>query len=152
MLVELKELEKELFKEFRPLIEEAASAKGVDPGHVVKAWAAAIDYDLWLTDMVMEVGFRGFLDRLIERAGRVGEEFIENLYSLFYTLMSVNSALLGDAPYREETLRTLIEWSSRCAEEVEDYLDTLLFLIPDEEYKAVTESLGELEACQKLEE
>jgi len=143
VLVELKELEKELFKEFRPLIEEAASAKGVDPERVIKAWAAAIDYDLWLIDMVMEVGFRGFLDRLIERAGRVGEEFIESLYSLFYTLMSVNSALLGDAPYREETLRTLIEWSSRYAEEVEDYLDTLLFLIPDEEYKAVTESLGE---------
>ena len=144
VLMELKELEKELFAELRPLLEEAAREKKLDSEAVVRAYAAAIDYDLWLIDMVIEVGFHGFLDRLTERAGKVGEEFVGYLYALFYVIMSINSALLGGAPHREDTLKILVEWGSHYAREVEDYLDTLLFLIPDEEYEAVSEFLREL--------
>ena len=66
------------------------------------------------------------------------------LYALFYVIMSINSALLGGAPHREDTLKILVEWGSHYAREVEDCLDTLLFLIPDEEYEAVSEFMREL--------
>ena len=137
-LIKLKELEKELFRMLKPLLREGAGRRGVDPIPVIKAHATVIDYDLWLIDMVTELGFHGFVERLMERAGDIIEDFVRCLYSLFYVTMSVDLALLGDASYREDTLRTLVRWCSSYAKEVEDYLDTLIFLIPDEEYEAVS--------------
>lgn len=140
-LLRIKELEKEVFGELRLALERATRERGVNPEPVVAAHAAAVDYDLWLIDMVVEYGLYGFAERLAERASEMCDDLAERLYSLFYVVMCVDAALLGGAPYDEGALGVLVEWCSYYAEEVEDYLDTLIFLIPDEEYEAVREFL-----------
>ncbi len=141
ILVKLRELEKELFKEIKLLLKKAAREKRVSSEPIIMAHAAAIDYDLWLIDMIIELGLQGFVERIIKRASGISDDFVKSLYSLFYVMMSVDVALLSGAPYRKDTLDILVERCSHYAKEVEDYLDTLIFLIPDEEYRAVTEFL-----------
>ena len=130
-------LEKRLFEELKPLLEERAASYGVDPGSVVRVHAAVIDYDLWVISSVLEVGFDGFLRRLSERAGMEAEEFVGYLYSLICVTMCIDSVLLKGAPHRRDTFEALIGWGSSYAEEVEDYLDTLSLLISDEAYEAL---------------
>jgi len=142
-LLRLRELGVELFERARPLLERAAREKGVEPEPVIQAHAAAMDYTLWLIDAVAEVGPAGLVERLAERGGEVIWGLVESLYSLLYAMMSVDEALLGGAPYRRDALEALVELCSRYARDVEDYLDTLIFLIPDEGYSAVVEFLGE---------
>ena len=135
-------LEKRLFKEIKRAVEKAANEKGIDPEPAIKAHTTAINYDMWLINMASRVGLHGLIERLVERLSGFGEEFAKVLYSMFYAMISVDTALLRNAPYNEETLKTLTEWCSKYAEEVEDYLDTLTFLIPDEEYKAVKDLIA----------
>jgi len=142
-LLRLRELGVELFERARPLLERAARERNVEPEPVIQAHAATVDYTLWLIDAVAEVGLAGLAERLTARAGEVIQGLVESLYSLLYAMMSVDEALLGGAPYRRDALEALIERCSRYAGDVEDYLDTLAFLIPDEEYNAVAEFLRE---------
>ena len=135
-LKELGRLEAEAFGDVKRLVEERAKEKGVDAGPVVKAHAAAVDYDLWLIGSVLEVGLEGLIGGLAERAGEEVEGMVRSLYSLFYALMAVDSALFKDAPYRRESLGELVALCSTYAEEVEDYLDTLSLLVSDEAYEA----------------
>ncbi len=130
-------LERRLFEELKPVLEERAASYGVDPGSVVRVHAAVIDYDLWVISSVLEVGFDGFLRRLSERAGMEAEEFVGYLYSLICVTMCIDSVLLKGAPHRRDTFEALIGWGSSYAEEVEDYLDTLSLLVSDEAYEAL---------------
>lgn len=106
---------------------------------MIKANAALIDYDLLLFDMMSRYGLQGFAMRLVERAHDMLNDLVHCLYSSLYATMSVDMALLGEISYNKETLRILTEWCNHYAEDLEDYLDTLVFLIPDENYEAVLE-------------
>ncbi|MCD6457803.1 MAG: hypothetical protein J7K82_03035 [Thermoproteales archaeon] len=137
-LKRLMDLEKRLFKELKPFLEEKAISYGLDSDAVIKIHAAMIDYDLWLISSLLEVGFDGFLKRLLERAKMEAEVFTCYLYSLFYVMMCIDLVLLREAPHRKDTFEALVSWGSIYAEEVEDYLDTLSLLISDEAYEALT--------------
>jgi len=130
-LKRLMDLEKRLFGELKPLLEEKAVSYGLDPDAVVRAHAAAIDYDLWAISSVLEVGFNGFLKRLSERARAEAEALVGYLYSLLYVMMCTDLVLLREAPRRRDTLEKLVGWGSGYAEEVEGYLDTLSLLVSD---------------------
>ena len=135
-LEKLKDLEKKLFEKMKGVIEDSANRKGVNPELVLKAYAALINYDLWLADALKDVGLNGLIERLTKRASKILGGFSISLYSLIYLVMSIKLALFNGEPYKEDTLKTLVEWSSSYAKEIEDYLDAFIFLIPDEKYEA----------------
>ncbi|MCD6563014.1 MAG: hypothetical protein J7K23_03730 [Thermoproteales archaeon] len=119
------------------VIREKARGINLEYEPVIEANAALVDYDLWLIDSVIEYGFEGFVKRLEDRVDGSGERFLRYLYALYLIVLSMDLALLSDMPYRMDTLRVLVEWCSRYADEVEDYLDTFLFLVSDYSYETL---------------
>jgi len=145
-LRKLMNFEKEFFEEFKSVLVEKAALYGLDSDSVVKIHAAVIDYDLWIIESVLETGFYGFLRRLSERAEEEVSGLVKYFYSLLYVVMCVDSVLFKNTPYRKDVLEILIDWGSRYAEEVEDYLDTLSLLVSDETYKVLADFYGGLSA------
>ena len=142
-LKKMMNFEKKFFDKLTVLLKEKASSYSLKPDSIIRAHAAAIDYDLWLINSVLEIGLTGFLKRISERAIKEFEEFTNHLYLLFYVTMGIDMVLLEDSPYREDTLIMLVNLSSDYAEEVEDYLDTLSLLISNETYEALTDFMNE---------
>ncbi len=135
------DLEKKAYRELEVILREQAPPHGVNPQPIIKMHAAAIDYDIWAINAILDVGFKGFMARLLERARTEAEHLGEHLYPLLYALTCVDSAILEGSPHRKDTLEKLVKWGFSHANEVEDYIDTLSLLISDEAYEALAEYL-----------
>ncbi|MCS7365304.1 MAG: hypothetical protein NDF54_07710 [archaeon GB-1867-035] len=133
--------EKKLFEEIKHLLREKSSQYELNPEDVIKAHAAVINYDIWILNLVLNIGLDELIRRISERAEDEVQEFTRYLYSLFYTLMTIDLVILKNIPHRKDTLKLLVSWSVYYAEEVEDYLDTLNLAVINETYEIVKDFL-----------
>jgi len=119
---------------------EKSEFNGIE--NILYAISIAADYDLWVINSILEVGFEEFIRRVDKRASDEIHKLIGYLLSLTYSLMACLFVMLRYKAVEvskpvAETFNILVSWCSKYADELDLYVDTINLLISDEYYGVI---------------